>query len=83
MGKPEGKRSLGRLRGRLEGNIKIHFKEIGWTGMNLVYLAENWVKCLALVNTIMKLQVLFSCGEYFTTWRTINFLSRTPLCGVN
>jgi hypothetical protein len=38
MGNPERKRPLGRLRGRLEDNIKIYFKEIGWMGMNSVFI---------------------------------------------
>jgi hypothetical protein len=47
MGNAERKRPLGRLRGRLEDNTKIYFKEIGWMGMNLVYLVEEWDKWLA------------------------------------
>ena len=59
MGKLEGKRPLGRPRDRLEDNIKIYFKEIGWMGMNLVYLAEDWDKWLALVNMKIKLRFQF------------------------
>jgi hypothetical protein len=33
MGKPEGKRPLGRPQSRWEDNIKVVFKEIGWDGM--------------------------------------------------
>jgi hypothetical protein len=33
VGKPEGKRLLGRPRHRCEYNIKMHRKEIGWEGM--------------------------------------------------
>jgi hypothetical protein len=39
LGKPEGKRSLGRPRYRLEGNIKIDLREIGWGGMDWIDLA--------------------------------------------
>jgi hypothetical protein len=34
MGKPEGKRSLGRPRRRWEDNIKMNLRELGWDGMN-------------------------------------------------
>jgi hypothetical protein len=34
VGKPKGKRPLGRPRRRLVGNIKIYFREIGWDGMD-------------------------------------------------
>lgn len=78
MGNPERKRPLGSLRGRLEDNIKIHFKEIGWMGMNVVDLAEDWDKWLALVSMKMKLQVSLDVGKFFTS-----FLSRTLFCGVN
>jgi len=30
VGKPEGKRSLGRPRGRWEGNIKMDLQDVGW-----------------------------------------------------
>jgi hypothetical protein len=34
VGKPEGKRSLGRPRRRWVANIKIDLREIGWDGMD-------------------------------------------------
>jgi hypothetical protein len=34
MGKPEGKRPLGRCRDWWNGNIKMFLREIGWSGMN-------------------------------------------------
>jgi hypothetical protein len=33
VGKPEGKRPLGRPRRRWEVNIKMHLRESGWGGM--------------------------------------------------
>jgi hypothetical protein len=41
MGKPEGKRPLGRPRRRWEDNIKIDLRELGWGGMGWVDLAED------------------------------------------
>jgi hypothetical protein len=32
IGKPEGKRSLGRPRRRWEGNIKMNLRETNWEG---------------------------------------------------
>jgi len=40
VGKPEGKRLLGRPRRRWEDNIEIILK-IGWNGVEWVYLAED------------------------------------------
>jgi hypothetical protein len=35
MGKPEGKRPLGRPRRRWEDNIKVDFQKVGWgSGLN-------------------------------------------------
>jgi hypothetical protein len=34
VGKPEEKRSLGRLRRRWVDNIKINLREVGWCGVN-------------------------------------------------
>jgi hypothetical protein len=39
VGKPDGKRSLGRPRRRWEDNIKIDLREIGWGGMDWIDLA--------------------------------------------
>jgi hypothetical protein len=39
VGKPEGKRALGRPRHRWVDNIKMDLREMGWNGMNLIYLA--------------------------------------------
>jgi hypothetical protein len=41
MGKPEGKRSLGRHRRRCENIIKMDFSGIGWGGMDCIDLAED------------------------------------------
>jgi hypothetical protein len=39
VGKPEGKRTLGRPRHRWVDNIKMHIREIGWDGMDWIDLA--------------------------------------------
>ena len=44
VGKSEGKRPLGRPRRILEGNIKMYLKEIGWKGMEWIYLAQESYK---------------------------------------
>jgi hypothetical protein len=55
VGKPEGKRPLGRLRRMWINNIKIDFIEIGFSVVNWICLARyRW---RALVNAILKLRV--------------------------
>jgi hypothetical protein len=53
VGKPEGKRSLGRSRRRWVDNIKRDLREIEWNGMDWVDVAEDRDQWRALVNTVM------------------------------
>jgi hypothetical protein len=59
VGRPEGKRPLGRPRRRWEDNIKMDLREIGIAGANWFRLAQDRVPWRAFVNTVMKLQVSF------------------------
>jgi hypothetical protein len=57
VGKPEGKRPLGRPRRMSVNNIKMELGEIGWDGMDWIDLAQDRDKWRALVNTVMNLRV--------------------------
>jgi len=57
VGKPEGKRTLGRPRRRWEDNIKMDHQEVGCGAMDWIELAEDRDKWRALVNAVMNLQV--------------------------
>jgi len=57
VGKPEGKRPLGRPRHRWEDNIKMDLQEVGCGGMDWVKLAQDRDRWQALVNAVMNLQV--------------------------
>jgi hypothetical protein len=57
VGKPEGKRPLGRPRRRWEDNIKLNFREIGIDGANWILLAQNKVQWRAFLNMVMNLRV--------------------------
>jgi hypothetical protein len=57
VGKPEGKRPLGRPRRRWKDNIRMDRREIGWGGMGWINLAQDSDQWRALVNTVMKLRV--------------------------
>ena len=56
VGKPEGKRPLGRPRRRSEDNIKMDLREVGGGG-DWMELAQDRDRRRALVNTVMNLRV--------------------------
>jgi hypothetical protein len=56
-GRPEGKRQLGRLRCKLEDNIKMDLREIGIYGTNWIQLAQDRVQWQAFVNMVINIQV--------------------------
>ena len=58
MGKPEGKRPLGRIRRRWEDNIKMDFQEVGFGGMDWIELVQDRDRWQALVDEVMNLRVL-------------------------
>jgi hypothetical protein len=57
VGKPEGKRPLGRRRLRWEDNIKMDLQEVGCGGMDCIELAQDMGRWRALVNVVMNLWV--------------------------
>ena len=57
VGKPEGKRPLGRPRRRWEDNIKIYFQEVGGGSGDWMELAQDRDRWRALVSTVMNLGV--------------------------
>ena len=57
VGKPEGKRPLGRPRRRWEDNIRMDFQEIGGGFEDWMELAQDRNRWRALVSRVMNLQV--------------------------
>ena len=41
VGRPDGKGTLGRFRRRREDNIKVDLQEVGFGGMDWIFLAQN------------------------------------------
>jgi hypothetical protein len=58
VGKPEGKRPLGRPRRRWEDRIKMDLREIGSGGVEWIHLAQDRDRWRAVVNAVMNLGVL-------------------------
>ena len=57
VGKPEGKRPLGRPRRRWEDNIKMDLQEVGYGGMDWIKLAQDRDRWRTLVSAVMNLRV--------------------------
>jgi hypothetical protein len=57
VGRPEGRRPLGRPRHRWEDNTVMELREIGFGDVDWIHLAQDRDRWLALVNTVMNLRV--------------------------
>ena len=57
VGKPEGKRPLGRPRRRWEDNIRMDLQELGCGDMYWIELAQDRERWRTLVNAVMNLRV--------------------------
>jgi hypothetical protein len=57
VGKPEGKRSLGRPRRGWVGNIKLDLRKVQWGSMDWIDVVQDTDQWRALVNTVMNLRV--------------------------
>ena len=57
VGKPEGKRPLGRPRRRWEDNIKMDLQEVAYEGLEWIELTQDRERWRALVNAVMNFRV--------------------------
>ena len=67
MGKPEGKRPIGRPRRRWEVNIKMDVHEVGCVGMDWINLAQDRERWWELVTAVMNLRVPQNAGIFLTS----------------
>jgi hypothetical protein len=58
VGKPDGKRPLGKPRCRWVDNIKMDLRVTGWGGMDWIDLAQDKDQWRTSVNMVMNLRVL-------------------------
>jgi hypothetical protein len=57
VGKPEGRRPLGRQKHRWLDNIRMDLVEVGWGDVDWIGLAQDRDKWRALVNSVLNIQV--------------------------
>jgi len=82
VGKPEGKRPLGRPRRRWEDNIRMDLREVGCGCVDWMELAQDRGRWLAVVSAVMNLRVPYIAGNFLTSCRPVSFSRRTLLHGV-
>ena len=83
VGKPEGKRPLGRPRRRWEDNIKMDLQEVGRCCGDWMELAQDRDRWRALVNTVRNLQVPKMREISSLAAEPVRFSRRTLLHGVS
>jgi hypothetical protein len=79
VGKPDGKRLVGRPRHRLVDNIKMDLKEIGWGDMDWISLSQDRDQWMALVNSVMNLRVPLNGGKFLSSCTVGDFSKRAQL----
>jgi hypothetical protein len=79
VGKPEGKRPLGRPRCRWIGNIKMDLLELGVSVVDWIGLAQDRYRWRALVNSVMNFWVSQNAGKLPSGCTTCGLLGGTQL----
>ena len=77
MGKPEGKRPLGRPRRRWVDNIRMDLQEVGCGYMDWIGPGQDRDRWRTLVSAVMNLRVLSNAGNFLTSCKPVSFSRRT------
>ena len=83
LGKPEGRRPLGRPRRRWEDNIRMDLQDVGCGCMDWIELAQDRDRWRTLVNVVMNLRVPWNAGNFLTSCKPVSFSRRTLHHGVS
>jgi hypothetical protein len=83
VGKPEGKRLLGRPRRRGEDNFKMDLQEVGGDCGDWMELAQDRERLRALMSTVRNLRVPKMRGISCLAAEPVSFSRRTVLYGVS
>jgi hypothetical protein len=67
VGRPEGRKPLGRHKLRWEDNIKIDLLEVGCGGTDWIELSQDMDRWRAVVNAVMNFWVPQNAGNFLTS----------------
>jgi hypothetical protein len=74
--KPERKRPLGRPRRRWVDNIKMGLREMGWSGLDWIDLAQDGDQWKAIVYTVMNLRFPYNAEKFLCSCTIVGFSRR-------
>jgi hypothetical protein len=57
VGKPEGKRPVGRLKHKWKDNIRTDLREVGWEDVDWLHLTQDRDQWRTLMNAVMNFRV--------------------------
>jgi len=77
VGKPEGKRTLGRPRRRWVDNIRMDLQEVGCGYVDWIGLAQDRDRWWTLVSAVMNLRVPWNAGNFLTNCKPVSCSRRT------
>ena len=83
LGKPEGKRPLGRPRLNWVDNIRMDLQEVGCGYVDWIGLAQDRDRWRTLVSAVMNLRVPWNAGNFLTSCKPVSFSRRTLHHGVS
>ena len=83
VGKPVGKRPLGRPRRRWVDNIRMDLREVGCTYMDWIGLAQDRDRWRTLMSAVMNLRVPWNAVNFLTNCKPVSFSRRTLHHGVS
>ena len=83
VGKPEGRRPLGRPRRRWVDNIRMDLQDVVCGYMDWIALAQDRDRWWMLVSAVMNLRVPWNAGNFLTSCKPVSFSRRTLHHGVS
>ena len=83
VGKPEGKRPMGRPRRRWVDNIRMGLQKVGCGYMDWIGLPQDRDSWQTLVSAVMNLRVQWNAGNFLTSCKPVSFSRRTLHHGVS